>query len=41
MYVLFINNKTGEQTYNRHDLPILVREMYFQIFDKLYFKYCQ
>jgi hypothetical protein len=37
----FINNRTGEQTYNSSSLPVTVRNLYNKLFNKLYFRYCQ
>lgn len=36
----FTNNKTGDKFYQSSMLPVLVREIYHKLFNKLYWKYC-
>lgn len=40
MFQEFTNNKTNEIFHNSNNLPVLVRNLYHKLFDKLYWKYC-
>lgn len=39
-YSEFINNKTGEKSYDHCKLPVTIRSIYNNLFNKLYYQYC-
>jgi hypothetical protein len=39
-YNEFVNNRTGEKSYDHCKLPVTIREVYNRLFTKLYRQYC-